>query len=185
MQGSGPKKRSRAQCIGWIHRNSRKSDRKKKHTELREELVFGGRRAPPSAPVAEWLGHQPLNRKVSARAGSNPVRRTLFSFLQHFLSFHLKVLGILLRFSQARAWVGFIETRTQSIIFNYIHWEEESPLANIDLPLRGLMLIRFSLPSVPLSLSLSFALCISLSGTAAHHWLYCFIYVFSTVGQLC
>ena len=30
MQGSGPKqKRSRPQCICWIHRNSRKSDRKK------------------------------------------------------------------------------------------------------------------------------------------------------------
>ena len=78
-----------------------------------------------------------------------------FSFLQHFLSFNLKVLCFLLRFSQARAWVGLIDTRTQSIIFNYIHWEEESPLANIDLPLRGLMRIRFSLPFSPLSISLS------------------------------
>ena len=58
---------------------------------------------------------QPVNRKVTR---SKPLRCTVFSFLQRFLRFIMTVLGILLRFSQARALVGLIETRTQSIIFN-------------------------------------------------------------------
>ena len=44
------------------------------------------------------------------------------------------------------------------------------------------MLIRFSLPSPPSSIFRSLYLPF---GTAAHHWLYCFMYVFSTVCQLC
>ena len=107
-------------------------------------------------PWPSRLRQQPHLRKGSPRTGSNPIRRILFSFLQHFLRFNMKVLGILLRFSQARALVGIIATRTQSMIFNKIHsWEEESPLADIDLPLRGLVLFRFSLPCLSLSLSLS------------------------------
>ena len=115
IQGFGPKKkRSRAQCIGWIHRNSRKRDRKKNtlSTERNWYLEVG-----PNDHLFLWPRWQRIRLTIGRSRVRAPPGALFFSFLKHFFRFFSKVLGILLRFSYASAWVGHIETRTQAIIY--------------------------------------------------------------------
>ena len=93
------KKRSRAQCIGWIHRNSRKRDRKKNTLSSERNWYLEVR---PDGHLLSWpsgLRQQAHLREVSPCASSNPVWRTLFFFFAELFAVYVKVLGILLRFS--------------------------------------------------------------------------------------
>ena len=86
IHGLGPKKNALvlSVCAGYIEIPEKATE---KNTELREELVFGGRPSRSSARVAEMVAHLPHNRSITR---SNPARRTVFHFCSTFFVFFRK-----------------------------------------------------------------------------------------------
>ena len=130
-----------------------------------------------------WPRWQRMCLTIGRSRARAPSGALFFHFCSAFSVFFSKVLVILLRFSLASAWVGHIETRTQSMIYTGTKGRREHSCKH-RFAIARLDAHSFFSPFSP-PLALSFAPCISLSRIAAHHWLYCFMSAFSTVGQLC
>ena len=109
------KRRSRAQCVGQIHQNSQKSDKKKRHTEHREEWWCGTKTHLMSFEIllgcGLWFPHLVPESLMAERSkavasdavakllvGSNPTGVTSFFCL---FEQHLNSVGSLLRGSTA------------------------------------------------------------------------------------
>ena len=164
MQGSGQKKkkRSRAQCIGWIHRNSRKSDRKKNtlSSERNWYLTHWAQRG-----IGIWRSsisiiclhgimgkRQPPNREVT---GSKPLRCIVFFFFAALFAFYYDSFGHSSSFltGEGVGWLNWNEDTVNNIQLNTLGRREPScrhrfAIARFDAH-------SFFSPFSPLSISLS------------------------------